>query len=117
MPPSRRWDLEAVIDMGLPPVPEDAPVRFKGRYAGLVQAFARGHCPECLVDLVVVTELGQPWNVKMEHDDNCPFSPASMGSLARELGFSGNFSSDAPAVEMDQGLFKAIEGLEIDPYL
>jgi hypothetical protein len=117
MPPSRRWDLEAVVDMGLPSVPEDAPVRFKGRYAGLVQAFARGHCPECLVDLVVVSEVGQPWNVKMEHNDNCLFSPASLRSLARELGFSGGFASGPPAVEVDQELFKAIEGLEIDPYL
>jgi hypothetical protein len=113
----RRWDLQAVVEMGLLPVPEDAPVRFKGRYAGLVEAFAKGHCPECLVDLVVVTECGQPWSVKMEHYHSCPFSPESMSSLARELGFSGKLSSGPPAVEMDHELFKAIESLEIDPYL
>src|SRR5580692_7519005 len=109
----RRWDLQAVVEMGLLPVPEDAPVRFKGRYAGLVEAFAKGHCPECLVDLVVVTECGQPWSVKMEHYHSCPFSPESMSSLARELGFSGKLSSGPPAVEMDHELFKAIESLEI----
>lgn len=117
MAPSRHWNLETVVDAGLPPVPDGAPVRLKGRYAGLVQAFAKGHCPECLVDLVVVTELGQPWNVKMEHSESCPFSPESMSSLAEELGFVGDLASEPPALEMDQELFQAIEGLEIDPYL
>ncbi len=114
---SRRWDLETVVDAGLPPVPDEAPVRFKGRYAGSVQAFASGHCPECLVDLVVVTDPGQAWNVKMEHQPACPYSPESMSSLADELGFAGDLAPGPPPVEVDQELFKAIEGLEIDPYL
>ncbi len=117
MAAGRRWDLETVIDMGLPPVPEDAPVRFKGRYAGLVNAFAKGHCPECLVDLVVVTEPGEPWNVTMDHLESCPFSARSMDLLARELGISGSLNPGPPAVVMDQELFQAVEGLEIDPYL
>ena len=117
MAADRRWDLETVIEMGLPAVPEDAPVRFKGRYAGLVHAFAKGHCPECLVDLVVVTEPGQPWNVTMDHLESCPFSARSMSLLAGELGLSGGINPGPPAVAVNQELFQAIEGLEIDPYL
>jgi hypothetical protein len=114
---ARRWDLKTVIDMGLPPVPEDAPVRFKGRYSGLVQAFARGHCPECLVDLVVVTEPGRSWNVTMEHYEGCPYSTGSMSALVDELGLSASVNPGPPAVAVNRELFEAIEGLEFDPYL
>jgi hypothetical protein len=114
---SRRWDLETLIDIGLPPVPEDAPVRFKGRYSGLVQALARGHCPECLVDLVVVPEPSRPWNVTMEHIDGCPYSAPSMRSLVDELGLTSQIDPGPPAVAVDRELFEAIEDLEFDPYL
>ena len=117
MAESRRWDLQTVIETGMPPVPEDAPVRFKGRYAGLVRAFSRGHCPECLVDLAVVTEPGLPWSVTMDHLDPCPYSDRSMRSLVDELGISTSIDPAHPAVVVERELFDAIEDLEIDPYL
>lgn len=112
----RRWDLETVIDMGPAPVPDDAPVRFKGRYAGSIQALARGTCPECLVHLVVVTEPGRPWNVTMEHSEACPYSAESMRMLAGELGLvTGN--PGPPSVVVHHEEFQALAQLEIDPYL
>jgi hypothetical protein len=117
MPRRLRWDFETDIDMGLPPVPDDAPARYKERHAGLVRAFARGHCPECLVDLVVVTESGRPWNMKMDRRAGCPYSPPGMRSLARELGYSEDCENCVPEIEVGQELFRAIEDLEIDPFL